>query len=252
MRLPKFRCFSKNCATLYDKRQTGDNRKVLFIPKQLKGNICVDTKKFNPEIDPMHSIIFTLLILYLTINDTIAQVPAKAEDISPLLISEKIPDVGLKTIEGESVTLTNIIREKRSVLLFYRGGWCPYCNAHLSAVGEVEEDILALNYQVIAISPDSPGKLKSTTEKQSLNYGLYSDASGALITSMGLAFKAPDRYENRLGNYSDGQNPGILPVPSLFVVDTDGTILFEYINPDYKQRISADLLLAVLKNQSSV
>jgi len=38
----------------------------------------------------MRFIIFTLLILYLTINDTIAQVSAKAVDISPLLISEKI------------------------------------------------------------------------------------------------------------------------------------------------------------------
>jgi hypothetical protein len=32
----------------------------------------------------------------------------------------------------------------------------------------------------------------------------------------------------------------------LFVLDTEGTILFEHISPDYKQRISSTLLLAVL------
>ena len=68
-----------------------------------------------------------------------------------------------------------------------------------------------------------------------------------LMMAMGIAFKAPDRYEKRLSNYSAGQNPGILPVPSLFVVETDGTILFEYVNPDYKQRISSDLLMSVLR-----
>jgi peroxiredoxin len=192
-----------------------------------------------------------ILILGFILPEGIAQIPDNPEDISPLLISEKIPDINLQSLQGESIPLTGKLVEKRSVLLFYRGGWCPYCNAHLSAVGEVEEDILALGYQVIAISPDSPGKLRTTAEKEKLKYTLYSDASGDLMTAMGIAFKAPDRYEKRLANYSDGQNPGILPVPSLFVVETDGTIMFEYINPDYKHRISADLLISVLRNLSN-
>lgn len=187
-----------------------------------------------------------ILILGFVLSKGLAQIPDNPEDISPLLISEQIPDVNLQTLQGESISLTEKLSEKKSVLLFYRGGWCPYCNAHLSAVGEAEEKILALGYQVIAISPDSPGRLISTVEKEKLEYSLFSDASGKLMTAMGIAFKAPERYEKRLENYSDGQNPGMLPVPSLFVVDTDGTIIFEYINPDYKHRISADLLMSVL------
>jgi peroxiredoxin len=64
---------------------------------------------------------------------------------------------------------------------------------------------------------------------------------------MGLEFKAPEKYTGMLSERSNGQNNGLLPVPSLFVVDTSGKILFEYINPDYKMRISPGLLLAVLK-----
>ena len=48
--------------------------------------------------------------------------------------------------------------------------------------------------------------------------------------------------------YSDDKNSGLLPVPSLFVVDTDGTILFEYISPNYKNRITEELLIHVLKD----
>ena len=196
----------------------------------------------------MRTLVFIVLILCFGLNEGIAQVPENPEDISPLLISEKVPDASLQSIEGESVSVTEILKERKSVLLFYRGGWCPYCNAHLSAVGESEQEILALGYQIIAIAPDSPAQLKATVEKQKLNYKLYSDASGVLIKAMGLAFKAPERYEKRLDNYSDGLNPGILPVPSLFVVDTDGTIIFEYINPDYKHRISSEMLMAVLNH----
>jgi len=195
----------------------------------------------------MRTVLFIVLIICFDLSVGIAQIPENPEDISPLLISEKIPGAIVQSLEGESISIVEMLKEKRSVLLFYRGGWCPYCNAHLSAVGEVEEEILALGYRVIAISPDSQAELTSTTQKQNLSYTLYSDASGELIKAMGLAFKAPERHEKRLDNYSDGKNPGVLPVPSLFVVDTDATITFEYVNPDYKHRIDSDLLLAILK-----
>ena len=64
---------------------------------------------------------------------------------------------------------------------------------------------------------------------------------------MGIAFKAPERYIERLMKNSDGLNEGFLPVPSVFVVDTSGKIEYEYINPNYKTRLGADFLLAVLK-----
>lgn len=200
----------------------------------------------------MRTIPFIILILCFGLYTGMAQVPENPEDISPLLISEKIPEISIKSIEGESVSILELLNRKKSVVLFYRGGWCPYCNSHLSAVGETEQEILALGYQIIAISPDSPNQLKATTEKQKLNYTLYSDASGVLMEAMGIAFKAPERYDKRLDNYSDGLNPGLLPVPSLFVIDREGTIIFEYINPDYKHRISSGMLLAILDQLGKV
>jgi peroxiredoxin len=65
---------------------------------------------------------------------------------------------------------------------------------------------------------------------------------------MGIAFQAPEKYSSMLLKYSGDKNSGILPVPSLFVIDTDGTILFEYISPNYKNRITESLLLSVLKD----
>ena len=185
----------------------------------------------------------TLVSLFAT-----AQVADRAEEISPLLIGETIPDVLLKAPDGSEHTFHSILSRKPTVILFYRGGWCPYCNSHLSEIKDAEEDIIKLGYQIIAISPDSPENLGVTSEKNDLNYFLYSDADGALSKAMGIAFKAPERNLEKLLRYSDGANTGYLPVPAVFIADPNGLILFEYINPNYKTRMSAPLLIAVLQN----
>ncbi len=176
-----------------------------------------------------------------------AQLPSKAEDIAPLLIGETLPNATLTGMDGTKVSVLDIAKEKPTVLVVYRGGWCPYCNVHLSALGKSEAEIMELGYQIVAVSPDQPQKLEATAEKDALNYRLFSDASGDFSKAAGVAFQAPDKYGQMLLDWSDGKNTGYLPVPSVFVLNTDGEILFEYINPDYKKRLESDLLLAVLK-----
>ncbi|UMB60435.1 AhpC/TSA family protein [Lutibacter sp. A80] len=192
---------------------------------------------------------FILLALIAVIGfQSQAQVAEKAEDISPLLIGEVIPDILLKSEDASEYSTSSILSEKPTIMLFYRGGWCPYCNAHLAEIQEAENEIMELGYQIVAISPDKPENLKITDDKNKINYSLYSDSEGKLIKSIGIAFKAPERYGQMLSKNSGGLNEGFLPVPSIFIVDTSGKILFEYINPDYKNRLSSSLLLAVLKN----
>lgn len=192
----------------------------------------------------------TLLVFFiagLAVLTASGQVAEKAEDISPLLIGETLPNVVLKSPDGSELRLLEELNQKPAVVLFYRGGWCPFCNTHLAEIQEAQSKIVELGYRIIAVSPDSPRNLQATGEQQHLAYSLYSDADGELIKAVGIAFRAPGTYTGMLSEKSDGLNPGILPVPAVFVVDTSGNIEFEYINPDYKARLSANLLLAVLK-----
>jgi len=195
----------------------------------------------------MKKLLVIFLFAVLATFTASAQLPEKAEDISPLLIGEKIPDVALKATNGSNQQLHNIFGQKPTVLLFYRGGWCPFCNAHLAEIQEAQNEILNMGYQIIAVSPDSPENLQATDEKQNLAYNLYSDAGGKLTKAIGIAFEAPERYSGMLSEKSEGLNKGFLPIPAVFVVDTSGNIEFEYINPDYKTRLSGGMLLAVLK-----
>jgi len=43
--------------------------------------------------------------------------------IQPLLIGASIPSVSLTTTDGTTVDLVEAIKDKPSILVFYRGGW---------------------------------------------------------------------------------------------------------------------------------
>jgi peroxiredoxin len=174
--------------------------------------------------------------------------PKVATEIAPLLIGEKIPNFILKSVENTAVNLTELISKKRTVLVFYRGGWCPYCNAHLAALGEAEKQLLDLGYQIIAISPDAPKSLRVTDDQQKLNYVLLSDSTGELSRAVGIAFQAPENYKTIITKDSDGVNNSFLPVPAVFILNTNAEIEFEHITPNFKNRISNDLLIAAAKS----
>ena len=186
--------------------------------------------------------IVTLLLLSLTMN-SFAQIADAPENISPLLIGEKIPNIVLHDSDGVEVT-TNKIFNKKTVLVVYRGGWCPYCNSQLADMQEIENQIIELGYQVVAVSPDAPSFLKQTEDKKELKYQLYSDSEGKFAQALGIAFK---REKGKLDKYSEGKNPGFLPVPTVYVLNEKQEIEFLYINPNYSKRLEGNVILAVLK-----
>lgn len=189
----------------------------------------------------MKNILKTVILLFSVVS--FAQIVDKAENVSPLLIGEKIPNVILHDVNGKEVKTKDIL-DKKTVLVVYRGGWCPYCNSQLADMQEIEKNIIALGYQVVAISPDAPSFLKQTLDKKELKYKLYSDSEGVFSQAVGIAFQ---REKPKLDKYSDGKNPGFLPVPTVYVLNDKQEIEFMYINPNYSTRLKGDVLLAVLK-----
>jgi len=193
-----------------------------------------------------------LIFLFIFASSIInAQVPEKPEDISPLLIGEKVPKATLLDNKGEEVSLRDLLKERPTVLVFYRGGWCPYCNRHLASLASTELEIINMGYQIVAISPDNYKNLMPTIENNDVKYQLLSDPGAQLIQEVGIGFKTPGMAKIFITKKTKMDATDILPVPTVMVLNTSGDILFEYINPDYKTRLSEDLLLVVLKSIKS-
>ncbi len=174
-------------------------------------------------------------------------------DAKPLAAGESIPAGPLKTVDGESFDLTAAAREQRLAVIYYRGGWCPYCNTHLAQLQEAEPELRALGYRILAISPDQPSKMKESLEKGAMTYTLLSDSSMDAAKAFGIAFEVDAATIKKYEGYgidleaASGEAHHLLPVPSVFLVGTDGVIDFAYSNPDYKVRLEPAALLAAAK-----
>lgn len=191
-----------------------------------------------------------LTVLYQNdLNGQTRSVAKSAEDICPIKVGQKIPSAHLRGINGNEIDIKDIVSGKSAIIIFYRGGWCPYCNMQLSQLAKIEDSLISLGYKILAVSMDNLEHLKETNDKYRLKYELYSDSKANASAAFGIAFKVDDEYVNKLKNHSldieaaSGETHHILPVPSVFIVDGKGIIQFEYVNPDYKVRLNSDLFL---------
>ncbi|MCB0423752.1 MAG: AhpC/TSA family protein [Mangrovimonas sp.] len=188
------------------------------------------------------------LLLFMFVSSLVfSQVPENPEDVSPLLVGEKIPEAIITNLNGNDVSLQQILKEKPTVLVFYRGGWCPYCSNQLSGLAEIENEVLSEGFQIVAISPDNHQMLSKTMAKDEINYQLYSDKEAKLIQAVGIGFKTSESNKKYIFNKTNFEPSEILPAPTVMILNTKGEIVFEYINPNYKVRLDEKLLLAVLK-----
>lgn len=182
-------------------------------------------------------------------EDGKAMVHESAEAVKPLQPGAHVPKVSLKTVKGESTKLADVLNGKPAVVVFYRGGWCPYCNTHLSELSQIRNTLNQQGVQLVAISPDMPEKLAETTKSEELSYTLLSDSDYSAMTAFGVAFGVDDETDKKLKGYGidlvawSGSDKKILPVPSVFVVDGEGVIKYTYANPDYKVRLSGEEVL---------
>ncbi len=192
-----------------------------------------------------------LLLALLLAAARAADFAASPEAARPLPVGAKAPAVTLTTADGAAFALAEAFAAKPTILVFYRGSWCPYCNRQLAALGELEPKLLALGYQILAVSPDTADGLQKMAGKNHLTYRLLSDHVMTAAAAYGVAFRLSAETEKAYRGFGIALTPipggeGFwLPVPTVFIVGRDGVIKFVYSNPDYKVRLaSADLLTA--------
>jgi peroxiredoxin len=197
---------------------------------------------------PISRLLYSSIFILLG-GASLPAVPSDAKEVNPVEVGSTAPNVTLTQADGAEVALHDLVAEDPAVLVFYRGGWCPYCNRHLAALGQIEGELRALGYRIHAVSPDKPANVKEAAKEAELGYTLYSDASAEAAKAFGLAFEvdAPT-YEKLLGYGIDleaasGRDHHLLPVPAVFLIDRDARIDFRHYNPDYKERLSGEALL---------
>jgi peroxiredoxin len=204
----------------------------------------------------------TTLVLSLVYSTSIqfghADVPVArtAAEIQPLGPGDPAPRFTVETVDNKRFDFDPRILQRPAILIAFRGGWCPYCNMHLSELRHAIPEISAMGIDVLFLSGDRSALLISSLERETQDhidrpgYTILSDANARAAIALGIAFKASDRTLERRREKGDDiedssmARHGVLPVPAVFAVNREGMITFAYANPDYKIRLSSDELLA--------
>lgn len=184
-------------------------------------------------------------------------VAESSEMVSPLLNGQMVPTVMTTTVEGKEVALSSVLNNKKTILFFYRGGWCPFCNTQMGQLKTLEPELKKMGFQLIGISTDAPKDIKKSIDKMDLGYQLLSDFHSNVSQAFGLAFfasqKVTDRYlagmnlVNPLQKNSAGDERLVLPAPAIYVIDSKGLVQFNYVNPNFRVRLHESVLLAAAK-----
>jgi len=171
-----------------------------------------------------------------------------------LAIGEQAPDFVLPNASGRMVSLAEVLREGHAVVVFYRGGWCPYCNIQLRAYQRLLPQLAQLGANLVAISPQLPDASLSTAQRNALDFAVLSDAGNGVARSFGLVYSLPDELRQALRSVDkalpdiNGDDSWELPVPATFVIAKDGRTIFSHVDIDYRSRCEPDVVLSALRS----
>ncbi|MCC1485078.1 peroxiredoxin-like family protein [Winogradskyella immobilis] len=164
----------------------------------------------------------------------------------------KIPEISLPNATGKTVNLSEVLKDNRVVLTFYRGGWCPYCNLELKAFQNALPEIEAKGAKLIAISPETPDNSLSTAEKNELSFEVLSDTNNKTAKDLGLVFQLPETLQNLYKKFgidldtNQNNTNQELPIAATYIIEQDGTISYDYLQEDYKLRADPSEVLTAL------
>ena len=151
------------------------------------------------------------------------------------------------------VSLGQLVEAGPAVIVFYRGGWCPYCNLALRTYQrELLPELDAFRARLVAISPQPPDQSLSTAEKAELAFTVLSDPGSRVARSIGIAFQHAGEVlaaQRQLGldlAQVNAEGSTQLPRPTVLIIDQNRTVRFVDVQPDYTARTEVADILAAL------
>jgi peroxiredoxin len=102
------------------------------------------------------------------------------------------PALSLTPPGGPALTLSDAFGHDFGVVLFFRGAWCPYCNAQLRAFQRADDRLAEIWVKVAALSVDDEATTAELISKHGLVFPVGHSADARAIADLTGAFVNPD------------------------------------------------------------
>ena len=146
-----------------------------------------------------------------------------------LKLGDKAPDFNIKDSEGKPHRLYDYLNGQKTVLIFYRGEWCPICNLQLHSLQDRLADFQKENAQIVAVSTDAPENSQKLVGKHNLGFPVLAGLSRETV-------EAYDLFFNKEKGYAE---------PAVFILRPDGTVAYASLQSGPLGRPSNDDLLRI-------
>jgi peroxiredoxin len=169
-----------------------------------------------------------------------------------LAVGEVAPSTVLEEVGGAQRSLGSLYAKGPTLLVFYRGGWCPFCNLQLHELTQLAPALEKRGVQVVAISVDLPSVEAKTRAQHGVPFVLLSDPKLRAHAAFHVVHVAAEAERQALAGFGielakfSGETHHSFAVPSIFLVDKHGIIRFAHVDEDFKTRPSGKQLLDVV------
>ena len=106
------------------------------------------------------------------------------------------------------------------------------------------------NAQLVAVSPEIPDSSLSTQERDTLKFEVLSDIGNNVAAEYGIVYTLPAPLAEMMGEriaVYNADNSASLPLAVTYVIDTDRTIKYAFVDSDYKKRAEPAEIVSALK-----
>jgi peroxiredoxin len=190
-------------------------------------------------IFPAYSEAVDRLVKRLNANGGGENAPRPGEPMPPFVLPDQ---------SGRLVSLDSLLDDGPLAVMFHRGHWCPYCRLNVRAVVEAQARIRAAGGHVVAIMPELQHFTAQFRTDAGAPFPVLTDIDNGYALSLNLAIWFDDEIRQLL-SYQDlsrfhGNDGGMLPIPATFVVGRDSRVKARFVDPDFRNRMAIDDLVA--------
>jgi|SRR5580658_3614383 peroxiredoxin len=185
----------------------------------------------------------------------VAELKEKHLAANVLPVGAKAPQFELTDHDGKIVSSAALLAQKRLVLCFIRGRWCPFCVGQMEAMNLILTEIENAGASLVAISPQTVKQSFFMHDQHKLRFPLLSDAGNRFARQFGLTYRVPEFqaevYRRAFVNlpFTNGDESWELPIPATYILDRDGTVVYASADEDYTERPEPSDIIAVLRSK---
>ena len=186
---------------------------------------------------------------------TLAETPKERLGTAPpgfgIQVGQQAPNATLKDVSGKMRKLSDLYAQGPVFVVFYRGGWCPFCNLQLHELTEAKPEFDKRGVILVAISVDQPSQEAKTQAKDGIPFPMLSDSKLLAHKAFNVIHIPGDAEQRALAGYGvdltaySGEKHNSFAVPSIFLVDRTSIVRFAHIDQDFQTRPSVQQMLSV-------